>query len=73
MKMPRQEYEMQIKKAYETIGFLEDKLNKVKLKLEKNPEDATVKRELKQVTLDMTITLNELEHAQSELENSAQK
>ncbi|RZJ66155.1 MAG: hypothetical protein EOO50_10845 [Flavobacterium sp.] len=69
MKMPCQEYELQIRKARETIGLLEDKLQKVRQKLEKSPEDATFRRELKQITLDMTITMNELEHAKSEFEN----
>lgn len=73
MKMPYQEYEMQIKKAYETISLLEEKLNHVQLKLQKSPDDAIFRRELKQITLDMTITLNELEHAQSVLENCLRK
>lgn len=64
---------MQIKKAHETIGLLEEKLNHIQLKLQDNPDDAVFRRELKQITLDMTITLNELEHAQSELENSIRK
>lgn len=66
--MSCQEYELQIKKARETITLLEARLEKVRSKLERSPEDATFRRELKQVTLDMTITLNELEHAESEFE-----
>lgn len=73
MKVPCQEYELQIRKARETIMVLETKLIHVRQKLERDPEDALLARELKQITLDMTITVNELEHAQMKYENHCNK
>lgn len=67
MSIPCQEYEYQIEKAQETVKILEERLRAVRTKLDQKPEDAIFKRELKQLTLDMKITMNELEHAQTEL------
>lgn len=58
-------YVLQVKKAKETVGVLEAELHQIRLKLRNAPTDATLLRELKRITLDMTITLNELEHSQS--------
>lgn len=68
MSIPCKEYESQIERAQEAVKILEERLYKVRYNLDKNPEDAVYRRELKQLSLDMKITMNELEHAQSELE-----
>ena len=61
-------YQQEISKANETIGLLENQLHQIRLKLQKNPTSAVFMQELKNIMLDMTITLNELEHAQNSLE-----
>jgi hypothetical protein len=58
-------YKQQVNKAKETVGELEEKLYQVRLKLQNNPTSAIYLQEIKDITLDMTITLNELEHSQS--------
>lgn len=63
-----QDFETQIKKVQETVTLLEERLKKVRLNLDKKPDDAIYRRELKQLNLDMKITMNELEHAQNGLE-----
>jgi len=62
-------YVLQIKKAKETVGILEGELHQIRLKLKSAPMNADFLRELKRITLDMTITLNELEHSQSMLDD----
>lgn len=67
--MPQSErYQQEIHKAKETIGILEKELHQIRLKLLKNPTSAVLMQEQKNIMLDMTISLNELEHAQSSLE-----
>jgi len=68
MELPPTEYEVQLKAAKQTITLLEDRLYAVKRNLEKDPNNTAFHRELKNLTLDMTITINELEHAESALE-----
>ena len=70
MKPTREEYQQQIQIAKETVGKLEDDLHIVRNKLQKEPLNAEYLKHLKQITLDMTITLNELEHSQSFLSQS---
>ena len=69
MKESCQKYEQQITKAKETIGLIEQELNRVRLKLQNDPNNAVYMQELKNISLDMTITLNELEHSESALED----
>jgi len=69
MKESCQKYEQQITKAKETIGLIEQELHQVRLKLQNDPNNAIYMQELKNISLDMTITLNELEHSESALEN----
>lgn len=57
-------YVLQVVKAKETLGVLESDLHDIRLKLKNNPTHAGHLKELKKITLDMTITLNELEHCQ---------
>lgn len=60
-------YEQQVKKAKETVGILEDKLNEIRLKIQKSNRAEDL-QQLRKITLDMTITLNELEHCQYNFE-----
>ena len=60
-------YEQQVKKAKETIAILETKLEELTLNLEKT-NSSFVLQELRKTTLDMTITQNELEHSQFNLD-----
>ena len=62
-------YVLQVKKAKETAAVLENELHQIRLKLKNNPTNADSLRELKRITLDMTITFNELEHSQSMLDD----
>ena len=68
-----QKYKQQVNKAKETVGLIEGELHQIRLKLQKNPTNATYLQELKNTTLDMTITLNELEHSQNALEECMRK
>jgi hypothetical protein len=56
------QYELQAFQAVETIAILERKLICVKKMLLENPDNTFLLRELSLVELDMTITVNELEH-----------
>ena len=70
MELSHQDYLHQVKKAKETVGILEHELHQVRLKLQKSPNSAMHLQELKKVNLDLTITLNELEHSQSFLDKN---
>ena len=59
----------QITKAKETMAVLENDLHNIRLKLKLQPHDPIALRELRQNTRDMTITLNEIEHCHSTLED----
>lgn len=67
MIMSMTEYTMQAKIVKETIQILTDKIINVRKLLEVNPHDAKLRRELRELTLDMTITLNELEQTEKAL------
>lgn len=69
MENPCDRYVLQVKKAKETVAVLENELHQIRLKLKNNATNADLLRELKRITLDMTITLNELEHSQSMLDD----
>lgn len=69
MVLSRFEYDLQAKKARAAIVKIEEKINLVKNSLFLTPECPTLRRELRNLTLDMTITINELEHAESALEH----
>lgn len=68
MVMSLAEYEMQAKIVKETIIILESKMNKVRSHLRLNADCTMLKRELRELTLDMTITINELEQTENALE-----
>ena len=57
-------YQQQINKAKETVEMLEKELELLNSKLEKDPVNSDFLRDLRKLNLDMTITLNELEHCE---------
>lgn len=63
-----QRYLLELQKVKETAALLESELDGLKLKLRANPIHSGYLKDLKRVSLDMTITLNELEHCQSKLD-----
>ncbi len=63
------EYELQAKIVKQTIKILENKIIDVRRKLETNPHDTMLKRDFRELTMDMTITINELEQTESALES----
>jgi hypothetical protein len=68
-----QKYKQQVNKAKETVALIEDEMYQIRLKLQKDPNNAVYLQELKNTTLDMTITLNELEHSQNAFEQCMSK
>lgn len=58
-------YKSQYKKAKETLDMLEKQKAQINLNLEPNPISSTLHKELRMVNLDIKITKNEMEHAES--------
>jgi hypothetical protein len=58
-------FKSQFKKAKETLVVLEEQKAEINLKLESNPSSANYHKELRTVNMDIRITLNEMEHAES--------
>lgn len=58
-------FKSQFKKAKETLVVLEEQKAEINLKLESNPSSASLNKELRTVNMDIRITLNEIEHAES--------
>lgn len=67
------EYQLQIENASQTLKRLHNRLLQIENSLHKDPDNACFLRELKSICLDITITENELEHAQFRLQNNAAK
>lgn len=65
MKDPCNLFKSQYKKAKETLVILEEQKAEINLKLESNASSATLHKELRTVNMDIRITLNEMEHAES--------
>lgn len=63
-----QHYQQQVNKAKETVEMLERELELLNSKLEKDPVNSDLLRDLRKLNLDMTISLNELEHCEYILE-----
>ena len=59
---------LQLMKAKETLGILEHDLHDVHQRLKNNPANAEGLQELKHITLNMTITLNEVDDCQTALD-----
>jgi outer membrane protein TolC len=60
-------YKAQYKKAKETLDVLINNRTKIELKLESDPISSTLHKELRNVILDIKITQNELEQAESDV------
>lgn len=61
------EQQVQIANAKKTLADLRDQLEKVGENLRQKPECTSCRRELRRICLDITITENEIEHAQLKL------
>lgn len=68
MVMSLAEYELQAKIVKETIKILESRIKNIHHQLEINPNDTMLKRDLRNLTMDMTITMNELEQTEKVLD-----
>ncbi|MGO4818803.1 hypothetical protein [Flavobacterium sp. W22_SRS_FP1] len=60
-------YKSQYKKAKETLDVLIINRTKIELKLESDPINPNLHKELRNVILDIKITRNELEQAESDV------
>ena len=60
-------YEKQLVIAKETLEMLEDELHLIRQSLKENPIDPEKMRDLRNLTLDMTITLNEIENCEDQI------
>ena len=70
MKEKLQLHKMQLKRAKEVLEVLEVQKNQINLKLESNPSCSVSNKDLRLVLLDIRITLNEIEQAKSDIENT---
>ncbi|RKS94043.1 hypothetical protein BC952_1907 [Flavobacterium limicola] len=58
-------YQSQYKKAKETLDILEKQRAQIDFNLQSNPICSILHKELRTINLDIKITANELEHAES--------
>lgn len=68
MEDPCIRYKSQFKKAKETLEILQRQRAKIDLSLLSNPICSVLHKELRTVNLDIKITVNELEHAEADIE-----
>jgi hypothetical protein len=61
-------FKSQFKKAKETLDILQMQKNKIELELESNPISSDLNKKLREINLDIKITVNELEHANYSIE-----
>lgn len=61
-------YKSQYKKAKETLDILEKQKHQIELNLESNPISSDLNKKLREINLDIKITVNELEHANYSIE-----
>ena len=61
-------FKSQFKKAKETLDILQIQKNKIELELESNPISSDLNKKLREINLDIKITVNELEHANYSIE-----
>ena len=73
MEDPCIRYKSQFEKAKETLDILEKQRAKIDLSLLSNPICAVLHKELRTVNLDIKITVNELEHAELDLQKCKTK
>lgn len=58
-------YQSQYKKAKETLDILHNQRNQIDFNLQSNSSCAILHKELRDINLDIRITENEIEHAES--------
>ncbi len=58
-------YQSQYKKAKETLDILEKQRAQIDFSLQSNPICSILHKELRTINLDIKITVNEMEHAES--------
>lgn len=68
MNTPCNLYKSQYKKAIETLDILISQRTEIELKLESDPISPNLHKELRTVNLEIKITRNELEQAESDIE-----
>ncbi len=73
MKDPCELYLSQLKKAKEVLAILKEQRDEVNLKLETNASSAVLHKELRTLNMDIRITLNEIEHAEYNLQECESK
>ncbi len=73
MKDPCNLFKSQYKKAKVILDILEKQKAEINLKLESNSSSATLHKELRTINMDIKITLNEIEHAESCIEECESK
>jgi flagellar biosynthesis chaperone FliJ len=66
-------YQSQYKKAKEALEILEEHRAEINLKLESDASSALLHKELRTVNMDIRITLNEIEHAASCIQDCESK
>lgn len=62
-------YKSQYKKAKETLDVLLAQKAEIDFKLETNPISASLHKDLRTINLEIKITQNELEHAESSIQD----
>jgi hypothetical protein len=60
-------YKLQYNKAKETLDILEQQKSKIDNNLKYDPICSNLHKELRRINLDIKITTNELEHAESDI------
>ena len=61
-------YEIQLSRAKDALELLENKMHEVRLFLKEDPNDDSLLKKMRELTLDMTITMNEIEGVQEYLD-----
>ena len=73
MEDPCRLYKSQRKRAKEVLELLEKHRNEINQKLKFNEYDADLHKELRTVNMDIKITLNEIEHAEYNIQECESK
>lgn len=73
MNTPCKLYKRQYKKAKETLDLLETQKSQIDFKLKSNPVCPDLHKQLRSINLDIKITNNELEQAESDIEECESK
>jgi hypothetical protein len=73
MEDPCKLYKSQRKKAKEVLELLEKQREEINQKLKTNEYDAVLHKDLRTVNMDIRITLNEIEHAEYNIQECESK